>query len=198
MMNLLKETVLKKRASGEQFEEFFKIVFGEIEGGSQTMSIEEALEYIFTLFVLANETTPAVLAATVKLINDNPKVKQELRREHERIVRDKTEKDKTDLTWEDYKSMTFTQMVINESLRISSTVPTMLRMVEHDFHVGDYTIPAGWIFVGFPSVHFNPEMYEDPLAFNPWRWEGFSPGLTCPLVLVLDYVYELNLLSCRY
>ncbi|CAN6916202.1 unnamed protein product [Brassica oleracea] len=67
--------------------------------------------------------------------------------------------------------MTFTQMVINESLRISSTVPTMLRMVEHDFHVGDYTIPAGWIFVGFPSVHFNPEMYEDPLAFNPWRWE---------------------------
>ncbi|CAN7072372.1 unnamed protein product [Brassica oleracea var. botrytis] len=172
MMNLLKETVLKKRASGEQFEEFFKIIFGEIEGGSQTMSIEEAIEYIFTLFVLANETTPAVLAATVKLINDNPKVKQELRREHERIVRDKTEKDETDLTWEDYKSMTFTQMVINESLRISSTVPTMLRMVEHDFHVGDYTIPAGWIFMGFPSVHFNPEMYEDPLAFNPWRWEG--------------------------
>ena len=111
MMNLLKETVLKKRASGEQFEEFFKIIFGEIEGGSQTMSIEEAIEYIFTLFVLANETTPAVLAATVKLINDNPKVKQELRREHERIVRDKTEKDETDLTGEDYKSMTFTQMV---------------------------------------------------------------------------------------
>ncbi|KAF3530466.1 hypothetical protein DY000_02039145, partial [Brassica cretica] len=111
MMNLLKETVLKKRASGEQFEEFFKIIFEEIEGGSQTMSIEEAIEYIFTLFVLANETTPAVLVATVKLINDNPKVKQELRREHERIVRDKTEKDETDLTWEDYKSMTFTQMV---------------------------------------------------------------------------------------
>ncbi|KAH0902792.1 hypothetical protein HID58_042295 [Brassica napus] len=167
MMNLLKETVLKKRASGEQFEEFFKIIFGEIEGGSQTMSIEEAIEYIFTLFVLANETTPAVLAATVKLINDNPKVKQELRREHERIVRDKTEKDETDLTGEDYKSMTFTQMVINESLRISSTVPTMLRMVEHDFHVGDYTIPAGWIFMGFPS-----KCTKDPLAFNPWRWEG--------------------------
>lgn len=47
----------------------------------------------------------------------------------------------------------------------------MLRIVEHETHVGDYTIPAGWIFMGFPSVHFNPEKYEDPLAFNPWRWE---------------------------
>ncbi|CAN7080949.1 unnamed protein product [Brassica oleracea var. botrytis] len=172
MMNLLKETVLKKRASGEELGEFFKIIFGETEGGSEKMSIENAIEYIFTFFVIANETTPGVLAATVKLINDNPKVKQELQREHKRIFQDKTEKDEADLTWEDYKSMTFTQMVINESLRITSTVPTMLRIVEHETHVGDYTIPAGWIFMGFPSVHFNPEKYEDPLAFNPWRWEG--------------------------
>ncbi|KAF2542683.1 hypothetical protein F2Q70_00035466 [Brassica cretica] len=25
--------------------------------------------------------------------------------------------------------------------------------------------------MGFPSVHFNPEKYDDPLAFNPWRWK---------------------------
>lgn len=111
MMNLLKETVLKKRASGEELGEFFKIIFGETEGGSEKMSIENAIEYIFTFFVIANETTPGVLAATVKLINDNPKVKQELQREHKRIFQDKTEKDEADLTWEDYKSMTFTQMV---------------------------------------------------------------------------------------
>ncbi|KAH0935027.1 hypothetical protein HID58_012144 [Brassica napus] len=177
MMNLLKETVLKKRASGEELGEFFKIIFGETEGGSKKMSIENAIEYIFTFFVIANETTPGVLAATVKLINDNPRVKQELQREHKRIFQDKTEKDEADLTWEDYKSMTFTQMVINESLRITSTVPTMLRIVEHETHVGDYTIPAGWIFMGFPSVHFNPEKYEDPLAFNPWRWEGKDLGV---------------------
>uniref|UniRef100_M4D8I2 Cytochrome P450 n=2 Tax=Brassica campestris TaxID=3711 RepID=M4D8I2_BRACM len=177
MMNLLKETVLKKRASGEELGEFFKIIFGETEGGSKKMSIENAIEYIFTFFVIANETTPGVLAATVKLINDKPRVKQELQREHKRIFQDKTEKDEADLTWEDYKSMTFTQMVINESLRITSTVPTMLRIVEHETHVGDYTIPAGWIFMGFPSVHFNPEKYEDPLAFNPWRWEGKDLGV---------------------
>ncbi|KAF3569799.1 hypothetical protein F2Q69_00062798 [Brassica cretica] len=43
-----------------------------------------------------------------------------------------------------------------------------------------YTIPAGWIVAVAPSVvHYNSEIYENPLEFNPWRWEGKdlqSPG----------------------
>jgi len=35
-----------------------------------------------------------------------------------------------------------------------------------------YTIPAGWIVMIIPSVvHFDPEIYENPFEFNPWRWE---------------------------
>ena len=35
-----------------------------------------------------------------------------------------------------------------------------------------YTIPAGWIVAVAPSVvHYNAEIYENPLEFNPWRWE---------------------------
>ena len=112
MINILKETVLKKRASGEELGEFFKTLLGEMEGEEEKISVESAIEFIFIFFLIANEATPSVLAATVKLISDNPKVMQELKREHERIVWDKSEKEKkTGLTWEDYKSMTFTQMV---------------------------------------------------------------------------------------
>jgi len=169
MIKVLKEKVLKKRSSGEELGEFFKILFGEMEGGEGTISVENGIEYIYTLFLLANETTPGTLVAMIKLISSHPKVMQELQREHERIVRDKTQ---ADLTWEDYKSMSFTHMVINESLRISSTSPTVHRIIDHELQFGDYTIPAGWIFMGYPYVHFNPEKYDDPLTFNPWRWEG--------------------------
>lgn len=215
MMNLLKEVVLKKRASGEEFGEFFKIIFGENERGKEKMSVENAINYIYTFFLIANETTPRILAATVKLISEKPRVMQELQREHARIVGDRSEKDAA-LTWEDYKSMTFTHIygqylqtsciyqrhctnhiyristillhhvltylssshkhgvmfqVINESLRITTTVPVVLRKPDHDIQVGDYTIPAGWTFMGYPNVHFNPEKYEDPFVFNPWRWK---------------------------
>ncbi|KAL0787010.1 hypothetical protein Bca101_003256 [Brassica carinata] len=171
MMNLLKEVVLKKRASGEEFGEFFKIIFGENERGKEKMSVENAINYIYTFFLIANETTPRILAATVKLISEKPRIMQELQREHARIVGDRSEKDAA-LTWEDYKSMTSTHMVINESLRITTTVPVVLRKPDHDIQVGDYTIPAGWTFMGYPNVHFNPEKYEDPFVFNPWRWKG--------------------------
>ncbi|VVB01076.1 unnamed protein product [Arabis nemorensis] len=175
MMKLLKETVLKKIESGEEFGEFFKIIFGEMEGGKEKMSIENAIEYIYTFFLVANETTPRIVATIVKIISENPKVMEELRREHAEIVGLKTEKE-AGLTWEDYKSMTFTQMVINESLRITTTVPTVLRIPEHDIKAGDYTIPAGWTFMGYPSVHYNPEKYDDPFVFNPWRWTGKDLG----------------------
>ncbi|XP_010466591.1 PREDICTED: cytochrome P450 708A2-like [Camelina sativa] len=171
MKKLLKEEVLKKRASGEEFGEFFKIIFGENDRGKEIMNMDNVIEYIYTFFLIANETTPRILAVTIKLISENLEVMQELQREHARIVGDKSAK-QSGLTWEDYKSMTFTNMVINESLRISTTVPVILRKPDHDIKVGDYTIPAGWNFMGYPSVHFNPEKYEDPLVFNPWRWKG--------------------------
>ncbi|KAF8082780.1 hypothetical protein N665_0808s0016 [Sinapis alba] len=173
MLSLLKKMVLNKRASGEELGEFFKIIFAEKE----KMSIENAIEYIYTFFLVANETTPRILAATVKLISENPEVMKELRREHLGIAGDRTGKDAS-LRWEDYKAMTFTKMVINESLRITTTVPTVLRVPDHDIQVGDYTIPAGWTFMGYPSVHFNPEKYEDPFVFNPWRWKGKELGAT--------------------
>ncbi|CAA7017259.1 unnamed protein product [Microthlaspi erraticum] len=172
MMKILKDTVFKRRASGEDLGEFFSVMFGDMEGGAVKISVEEAVEYIFIFFLISNESTPNVLAATVKLISDNPKVMQELKREHDRIFRGRNEKEtEADLTWEDYKSMTFTQMVINESLRLTSTAPTVLRIIDHEFQAGDYTIPAGWLFMGYPNVHYNPEKYDDPLAFNPWRWK---------------------------
>ncbi|ESQ55983.1 hypothetical protein EUTSA_v10027528mg [Eutrema salsugineum] len=136
------EAVLRKRAAGEEPGEFFKIIFGE----KDMMSVENAIQYIYTFFLIANETTPRIIAATIKLISKSDEVMQELQREHAEIV-------------------------INESLRIITTVPVVLRTPEHDIQVGDYIIPAGWTFMGCPSVHFNPEKYEDPLVFNPWRWK---------------------------
>jgi len=45
-----------------------------------------------------------------------------------------------------------------------------------NWHDSGYTIPEGWaVMVCPPAVHLSPEKYEDPLAFNPWRWEvGFT------------------------
>lgn len=35
-----------------------------------------------------------------------------------------------------------------------------------------YTIPKGWSLMVVPSaIQLNPNIYEDPLNFDPWRWQ---------------------------
>lgn len=41
--------------------------------------------------------------------------------------------------------------------------------------VADDIIPANWAVMVCPlAIHLNPDMYEDPLVFNPSRWEVSS------------------------
>ncbi|KAG7542811.1 Cytochrome P450, partial [Arabidopsis thaliana x Arabidopsis arenosa] len=70
----------------------------------------------------------------------------------------------------DHPSVMEELQVIKESLRFTSTQPTVHRIHAQDVQIGDYTLPAGWLFFGIPQVHFDGEKYGDPLTFNPWRW----------------------------
>ncbi|KAK9103398.1 hypothetical protein Sjap_020652 [Stephania japonica] len=92
--------------------------------------------------------------------------------EHEAILRSR-DNPNSKLTWKEYKSMTFTNKVISETVRLANIVPGIFRKSLRDIKIKGYTIPAGWaVMVCPPAVHLNPSKYEDPLAFNPWRWKG--------------------------
>jgi cytochrome P450 len=39
-------------------------------------------------------------------------------------------------------------------------------------HDSGYTIPEGWLVLMNPmAIHLNPLIFDDPLTFNPWRWQ---------------------------
>lgn len=41
----------------------------------------------------------------------------------------------------------------------------------HLLFVLGYIIPKGWrIYVYTREINYDPYLYPDPLAFNPWRW----------------------------
>jgi len=85
--------------------------------------------------------------------------------------------------------------VINESLRLGNGAPGLLRRALKDIEFkgmifflwllfrylqsvtpnesfSGFTIPAGWIIMAVTSAsHLNPDVYKDPLAFNPARWK---------------------------
>ncbi|XP_048132229.1 cytochrome P450 87A3-like isoform X2 [Rhodamnia argentea] len=94
--------------------------------------------------------------------------------EHETILR-KRDDASSGLSWKEYKSMTYTFQFINETVRLANIVPGIFRRALRDIQFKGYTIPAGWAVVACPpAVHLNPMKYEDPLSFNPERWEGIE------------------------
>ncbi|XP_026431619.1 cytochrome P450 87A3-like [Papaver somniferum] len=157
-MDLLDQIVDDMKTSGEEFlTESFVIVM------------------LFATLLASFEPVSAVLSLAMVFLTDHPLVVNELREEYERVLKNR-ENAGSPLTWTEYKSMTFTHQVVYESLRIANSAPGLLRKVIKDIDVNGYIIPEGWTLICLPSyVHMDPEIYEDPLVFNPWRWNGKPP-----------------------
>ncbi|KAJ7013032.1 hypothetical protein NC653_002915 [Populus alba x Populus x berolinensis] len=128
-------------------------------------------ELSFGILFAAFESVSTTLTLAIKFLAENPLVLEELTAENEAVLK-KRENPDSQLTWEEYKTMAFTQSVVNETLRLMNIPPGLLRKALKDINVKGYTIPAGWtIMLVTPIVHLNPETYKDPLKFNPWRWK---------------------------
>uniref|UniRef100_M8BUP6 Cytochrome P450 87A3 n=1 Tax=Aegilops tauschii TaxID=37682 RepID=M8BUP6_AEGTA len=186
-MKVLKGMMQERMADPERkCEDFFDHVIQELRREKPLLTETIALDLMFVLLFASFETTALALTLGVKLLTENPRVVDALttlterareQEEHEAIVRNREDPDAA-ITWAEYKSMTFTAQVIMEIVRLANIVPGIFRKALQDVEIKGYTVPAGWgIMVCPPAVHLNPDIYEDPLAFNPWRWQD-KPEIT--------------------
>ncbi|CAN6280417.1 unnamed protein product [Urochloa humidicola] len=178
-MKVLKKMMQERMAdTRRQSQDFFDVLIEEMRREKPVMTEAIALDLMFVLLFASFETTALALTLGVKLLADNPRVLQALTEEHEAIVSNRKDRN-AGLTWAEYKSMTFTSQVILEIVRLANIVPGIFRKALQDIEFKGYTIPAGWgVMVCPPAVHLNPEIYEDPLAFNPWRWQQDKVEIT--------------------
>ncbi|XP_009140449.1 cytochrome P450 708A2-like [Brassica rapa] len=172
-MQVIKEALKKRKESREQHGDFLDTLLEEMEKEGSIYDEASVINLLLTIGVISKDTTSVATALMVNLLFKNPKVLTELKREHEAILQKREDKE-AGVSWEDYKyNMTFTNMVINESLRLSNLGSILFRKALKDVEIKGYIIPAGWIVAVAPSVvHYNSQIYEKPLDFNPWRWEG--------------------------
>ncbi|XP_061950023.1 cytochrome P450 87A3-like [Populus nigra] len=173
-VEIIKSILEERRATPRKRQEkdFLDLVIEEIKKNGSLMTEAIALDLLFILVFAAFETTSIALTLAVKNVCEHPKVLEELTKEHEAILRNRKNID-SGITWQEYKSMTFTHTVIHETVRLANIVPGIFRKVLKDVDIKGYTIPAGWIvMVCPPAVHMNPKQYDDPFTFNPWRWQG--------------------------
>jgi cytochrome P450 len=69
------------------------------------------------------------------------------------------------------------ERVIHEAMRSRPVIPMIGRRVTVPWRLGEYAAPAETpVLMSILLIHHREDLYPDPFAFRPERWEGRKPG----------------------
>jgi cytochrome P450 len=135
----------------------------------QPLSTAQLRDEVLTLFAAGSTTTAAALAWTCYLVAQHPDVERRLQTELRRVLHGRHP------TPQDLPALTYTRMVIEESLRLYPPTWITARTPLADDDLGGCRIPADAILLLSPYVlHRHPSFWDHPERFEPQR---FRPDL---------------------
>ncbi|XP_071709845.1 3beta,22alpha-dihydroxysteroid 3-dehydrogenase-like [Rutidosis leptorrhynchoides] len=145
------------------------------DNGRVCLSDDEIVDFLVSLLVAGYDTTSTTMTLAVKFITDTPTALTQLKEEHDEIRAKKGTS--VSLEWQDFKSMPFTQCVINETLRVSNIISGVFRRTMTDVDIKGYKIPKGSkVFTSLRAVHLDQDNFKDARVFDPCRWQkSFDP-----------------------
>ncbi|KAI3843054.1 hypothetical protein MKX03_018309 [Papaver bracteatum] len=179
VLELMKDILHERQnSSAERRGDFLDQLIDDIE--KETFLSDDFAAVVMTALVFASfETISTALSVAMMFLTDQkaPLVVNQLLEEQQAII-SRRENANSQLTWQEYKSMTFTSQVINETLRMTNGIPGIVRKASKDVHINGYVIPKGWIImVVQTAIHMNQDKFKDPLSFNPWRWNDIGSNI---------------------
>uniref|UniRef100_A0A0N5BE60 Cytochrome P450 n=1 Tax=Strongyloides papillosus TaxID=174720 RepID=A0A0N5BE60_STREA len=174
-LNVLKKftsDVIKKkseefeRKNGELKEKTFLSHLLELKKANN-LTEEDIREEVETFMFAGHDTTSSCLAFLFWSIATVPEVQEKIYEEVYEIFGD----EERDVSPEDLSKLTYSEMVIKETLRRHPVIPYFGRELQNEVEVCGKILPKGTVFVFAPQhLNFNPHIFEDPYKFDPDRF----------------------------
>jgi cytochrome P450 len=142
----------------------------EQSGGG--MTAQEVRDEVITIFTAGHETTAVAMTWTWYLLSQHPAEEAKLHAELEALLGARAPNS------QDLGRLTYTRMVIEESMRLYPPVHTVVREALADDTLAGRHVPKGSIVLISPWVlHRHLRLWHDPGRFDP---ERFSPERIAP------------------
>lgn len=155
----------RRSESGERDDLLSMLLHARDEETGTSMTDQELHDEILTLLLAGHETTAVALSWTWYLLSKHQAVESRLREELDSVLGGRVP------TTDDLLQLTYTRMVIEETMRLYPPVWSILRRAVDDDDIGPYHVPAGTsIFISPYAMHRHPEFWEDPEDFDPERF----------------------------
>ncbi|XP_064983201.1 cytochrome P450 90D2 isoform X4 [Musa acuminata AAA Group] len=170
MVMLIKSIILEKRKNncGRTPLDVVDVL---INDASDQLTDDLISDNMIDLMIPAEDSVPVLVTLAVKYLSECPLALQQLEEENMQLKKRRSLPGE-DLQWTDYMSLSFTQDVITETLRLGNIISGIMRKAVRDVEIKGHFIPKGWcVFAYFRSVHLDENHYEEAYKFNPWRWK---------------------------
>ncbi|KAK1363375.1 Ent-kaurenoic acid oxidase 1 [Heracleum sosnowskyi] len=132
------------------------------------LSDTEVLDNIVSLVIAGYESTSLAIMWALYYLAKYPSVLQKLREENMCLRKHKNEEQ---ITSDDIAKLNYTNKVVEETIRMANIAAFIFRTATKDVEYKGYTIPRGWkVMMWVRYLHTNPENFDDPMSFNPDRW----------------------------
>ena len=139
------------------------------ENNNGQFTEEQIHAHTLTFLLAGHETTGLLLAWCWDMLAHCPQVQAKLQAEVDHVVADRFP------SAEDIQNLSYTRMVVKETLRMRPPAWAMGRQAVQDCEIGGQHIPAGsTVLVSQWVTHHDARFYEDPYQFRPERWDDLE------------------------
>jgi cytochrome P450 len=123
------------------------------------------------LFIVAgHETIATALTYALYAVGHHPQAQQ-------RVAVEVAELSAGPVTAHDIPRLGYTVQVLQEAMRLCPPTAALGRMVMQDIAIDGYRVQAGTLaLVSVIALHHDPDLWPDPLAFNPDRFASTAPS----------------------
>jgi cytochrome P450 len=159
--------IRERRASGKDEGDLLSMLLqARYEDGSQ-MSDEQLRDELTTLMVAGMDTTALALSWAFYLLSQNPESIPPLHEELKRVLGGRAP------GFADLPQLSYTEMVVKETMRLYPSVWIIGREALQDCEVGGQAIKAGEsLFMSQWLKHRDSRYFKEAGSFRPERWRG--------------------------
>jgi cytochrome P450 len=141
------------------------------ETTGEGMTDEELCNQIVSVTMAGSETAATAMAWLFYELARHPEIEERVREEVLDVVGER------DFTMADVGHLPYNRRVLQELMRVRQPILVISRRAVRDFPLGGGHVKAGTeLFYSPYATHRDPELFPDPLRFDPDRWLDRSPA----------------------
>ncbi|GAC1636705.1 MAG: cytochrome P450 [Ktedonobacteraceae bacterium] len=168
---LIYTLIAQRRGDESEHTDVLSMLLSAPSGSETQESLTEKQihDHILTFIAAGHETTANALVWTFYLLSRHPEVRGKLLTEIRDVLGNRA------ATVEDLGKLTYTDWVLNEAMRLYPPAWMQARFVTKEFELDGVTLQPGTLVMMSQWVlHRLPEVWGDPEAFRPERWDPVS------------------------